>query len=1168
MAAVQRTSPSAENTRSDDIVLPASMQTLLDRYTERTLTQAERATLAKAAPNVRCEALRIFFQMNDAAAAVEYVLRSGSIPASSSQRHSGDSSCNTSNSTVMHSKSATKSTPQSPTASTTAALKAVLKPLSTNAASLSTYKPRADTKIITALSPAVLATDPSPCTDNMTESPAVTPMKQKTLRPPSLSVGGAGPNSGSRPRRMSAARRGESMCTLVTVSSMSDSDDDGDEELSRRDAEEERLLRDEDMPPTVTLRSQELRDTQAAAVMPQTLSQASDSVLKPNTEQANGSSKVLSPVVSAPAERPSRKSDTPTAATTVVAPVAPVSEETLTLLPSPRAQCIEAPAIAPPPSSPLAACGGAAPVQPQVGAAPHQYDLENHEEKARKTVAAKSTLAAAAVTVTTEPTAAANTCLPDPQRSAHDSNTQPNQQQHLVAFSDARAMAVLDSYRMHGAPPLGYRDEVELAYTELSCGHSSASPSCAAPSVASGGWDGVPRSTVDWAAMVASVRGPQIAAPAAAGAKPGTPPKERHSGTAAVTAAREALRTPRGSATTTAAQWKSTAEALETAVPSPRTRRTPRVSQEDVLKRKSGGSGHRNSSATRKQSTLQQQQLPVTPQRASRKKRMPGQSGAPATASPFYSSTHDPKELTSPEKQTQDRCASGSPLKRGVAWDDATGTYITHPNQRRRQLAAAAEAAAAIPRTSSTTVRAAGASALEVPDVLHTHFSHTASAAVVVAATADAEEGGVATTTPRMQLLTRTHTATGAATPSAGTTAAAVSFGRMCSSALHLSSNSVVNPLPLAKEAKKAKTPRAASALARTASMKNSAETLPTSSTNRFLQKRTTLTPRAPVVATPRPHTAIPTAAAAGAPATACAVRNTDYVPHRSGYGAPAAEAGFQRLRSGYQAMQSHDVYREGGEVISLQRQASQYHTATSLSLETLRRIASTVPAIRRAAGEHTCEIQPTGRVHCPSVIRSPRTARMPPKGGGMPTPSQDDAVAGVSSGWMSARGPRSYRSASGYHHPHQHPFSVQSTAYRNSKGSNRMSGTPATGAPCGVFERLTSNYYAVHSSAAALHTQPAAAPSVEFTSPSERHKFVNAAHSARRRHTSAPAGGLGRRSAKGNPYAATREGWLFSDANVTATRREKHYDVEEAPAQVGSAFTRSNTSHYLGLGK
>ncbi|KAK7197300.1 hypothetical protein NESM_000677000 [Novymonas esmeraldas] len=212
---------STQSTDSGVVALPASMQTLLDRYTERTLTVQERLVLAHATPNVRCEALRIFFEKNDAAVALEYVLaNNGASPRS----HGGSARASRSGSTAT-----AVTTPRA------------LQSLSANtiAAAASAVKERIPTATATAaikkLTPGVAAA-PSPVA-----------------------------KLAHRPRRTSAARREESVCTLVTVSSMSSTERDDDEDgagggarrwhASAEAADGESAAAAADMPPTTTRRT-------------------------------------------------------------------------------------------------------------------------------------------------------------------------------------------------------------------------------------------------------------------------------------------------------------------------------------------------------------------------------------------------------------------------------------------------------------------------------------------------------------------------------------------------------------------------------------------------------------------------------------------------------------------------------------------------------------------------------------------------------------------------------------------------------------------------------------------------------------------------------------------------------------------------------------------------
>lgn len=79
---------------TDTPPFPASIQTLVDHYTLRQLSAAEKVALATAPPDLRCEALRIFFDGgSDAVSAVDFLLKNAAVATAppASQRRSPSS---------------------------------------------------------------------------------------------------------------------------------------------------------------------------------------------------------------------------------------------------------------------------------------------------------------------------------------------------------------------------------------------------------------------------------------------------------------------------------------------------------------------------------------------------------------------------------------------------------------------------------------------------------------------------------------------------------------------------------------------------------------------------------------------------------------------------------------------------------------------------------------------------------------------------------------------------------------------------------------------------------------------------------------------------------------------------------------------------------------------
>lgn len=1147
------------------VTLPASMQTLLDRCTEREVTAQERHTLAHASPNVRCEALRIFFEMNDAAAAVEYVLTHGATagsPRSHTSTSGGHRSSRSSSTAVV----AAAATATKKNAAVVAHPRSALQPLSTN----------------------VLSTKPTAATEPRTSAEegwrstvAVVALAQGPTAPSPLA------KAGSRPRRATAAR-GESVCTLVTVSSMSSSSDGDDSDGDDRHRAGDSGIDGEeaDMPPTVTLRTRasHASTSTTASAVPVVPALALDAVLKQRNSHSSCSisSPNLSGATSATAGAAAtvavkcRKSVSPALSIATTTAAAPAHDRAVSpsVMPPPGARRLPSPAEeaptrhgarpqkakkASPPTS-TAAARRASPtpvppvdpakymktVAPAVATAPLGAADDAAEEAPRKTVAAKPahTYTDPARPRDTAATAASAAVAATP---------------HHVAFTDATAMDVLDEYRRHAAAATAAARqgcEVELAYTELSGRHSSPSPSCVPPSCGAG---------TDWAALVAAVRPPPplpahevlaAAATAATGAGRGSGSvgcggAARPSGGGATAEPASAVSSPRTARRTAPAKTPTPAKSA------PRTARPTSAS----------GPGSPRSSSTKAPRTPRVSDMAKPPMAASSTTR--DRNATPAAA-PAHLPPRTPRvsfedgstrrtgsggvsgiARMSPRGSQQSSTGGGaSPDKRGVAWDAATGTYITHPNQLRRQLsrnalvmdapasARATAAAAAGPAASakpaapaaarSVAVCAAGASALETPSTLRYYFSRTAS----TAASADHAATAAANSKPAQGSPAFARTPT--AVVSAGG-AAAAGFGRLCSSAAHLSSGSAAG----APSSGKAAAPAAAKAAAKFPSSGSYAKSEPTARRAAALN-----TPRsargAAAGSSKKPGTA---ARALAPPPVIVPIKPSPRVME------------YQRLRSGF-AMPAANVYCHGGEVIALQRQASHLHAlqqaivaSPDASPNKLHRTATAAAAAGSAVrlerhysmmhggGVEVVEVEaaspPHQRTPPASALRTPRTAR-PLAASHLPPPSRESD----DTSRMSAR---------------RHGGTL-------GDGAGDALG-PVPAAQCGVFERLASNYYAVYSSATALQAVSSPPPVTAWPRTGRRGQ-QSAGH---RRNASAPAAGSrGRRPPPQRAAAAPafRDAWLNPREMDGEAEMEVRQPCGKAPAP--AAFARSNTSRYL----
>ncbi|KAG5503713.1 hypothetical protein JIQ42_05936 [Leishmania sp. Namibia] len=737
------------------VPLPASMQTLLDRYADRRLTSKERLVLAQATPNVRCEALRIFFELNDASAGVEYVLANGGVsPRSHGGTGAGASRCSGSAATATASASGsataaskalqllptnTLTTPRTVAKSHATAASAARRPVTAAAATASTaVKDRARKSTDT--------------------SRAIVTVNRSTARSPAA-------RAGSCSRRSSAARRSDSVCTVVTVSSMS-SEGSGDKDERRPTAmaaREQELQADN--PRTVALRSRVSRDTtETTTTGPVVPALPLDIILRQHGRcrrifESSHSAGVL--------EGQRRAVVSPAISTAASANLQPRGSS-WTAVPgsSPGSRSLT--------TSELSTSATAAALRPAM-AAPPPLPPTDHEDSVsdvelRKTMAAKSMVYYA------NPTATLTAPAPHPKRG------------HNAAFKGAGAMTAPGAHRSGYFPTFGHRQgNDETARTEPLLNDSRPFRASAPQSLVGGGVASV--CGTDWAALVAAARAPQLPifqavaatkSPAAASASPPKSCRLAPGGVPRITPASShgSPRPPAGKAHNR-----------------PKTAGNSESNSAPAAFYNSGraGKAQKPQGALRVPCKAGKRQARASGKRSRRKARHPGK--GTSRSSPIASAS----QLT-----------VASPISRGVAWDDTMGTYITHPNQRRRQMATGCIAAATVlatPRPAASL--SAGASALETPDTLHYYFSRTASLTVT--------SGNVATG-QAPELLTRTPTATAAAHA-----AGSAPLGRLCSSALHLRGGEVVTSapsstavLPLSmdtKRKKRAKVPARASTL-------------------------------------------------------------------------------------------------------------------------------------------------------------------------------------------------------------------------------------------------------------------------------------------------------------------------------------------------------------------
>ncbi|CAJ1022220.1 hypothetical protein Q4I32_002887 [Leishmania shawi] len=1029
-----------ESTDCSSATLPASMQTLLDRYTDRQLTQQERLVLAHATPRVRCEALRIFFEMNDAAAGLEYVLANGG----ASLNSHGDTSAKAS----LSSGAAATASTAVPLVAASKALKSL--PINTLTAT------SAGAKLNTAAA-----------SDAKRPFAASAPNDNTALQDDARKPRGTGrtavPASGSTApslvtstrsclRRTSAARRGESVCTLVTVSSMSSESSDGDNELRPTETPVKEEEVGADMPATVTLRYRGSRSSAVvASAAPIVPALALGTVLKQHDSISRSSPSARV------AHSEYRPSVSPALTTTTVAANAQPRDVSPSVAPPPHTEPFS-PATPKSGITGTAGTQGSAPVTPPP-LPPTRHEGAGDDEEPRKTVAAKLTAYHA------NPTATLAASAPHPQ------------QKHCVGFTDSKARTVLSAYR-RGCTSSTFRhhhEDVRLAYTEPLCNHRSPSSSCTPPPpwLAGGGTTSV--CGTDWAALVAAAPVPPLpVASVVTATKPATgvlgsprtsrrpAPKEVACTTPAPSlrfpssptkALGSQAKTAHGSELGDAAAAGNNSGGAGKTQPPPR---TPRVSFEGK-KPKSGGSGNRS------------------PRRKRR-----SDSGVSKLSPPSPSS----------------KLSGASPVKRGVAWDETTGTYITHPNQRQRQGAAhsvaVAAGAATLTALPSAAPRGVGTSALEIPDKLHYYFARTASSTV---ASGDMAAAQAAKPTP---------------------------FGPLCSSAMHfgrgedatsalsaaaaLLSAKAVKQKKCESEATRSKTPTGVSTWKKSIETKMAAAAL-----------------AAPLMVVP-------------------AVRSPRLAEN-------------QRFRSGC-VPAKYDLCGPSGETIMVQHQGPQYPpqllaaaaAPANVSPKTPPRTASAgkmvqlaaekAPAVRferyysmmSGGGVEVVEVetaQSSAHASCPSAIRTPRSARFPAQQ--QPRGRVGDPVAAMyARGWAA------------------------NPTYQACGAAAQVCAGPVPPAQCSVFERLTSNYYNVYSSATAL--QAVSPPPVAFSPRGDR--------SDRERHQ------LPHRRNLSAPVARTHRGRARCPATLQAVpkgflspRGMRKGEQERTAAPVSSVFARSNAS-------
>ncbi|CBZ25646.1 conserved hypothetical protein [Leishmania mexicana MHOM/GT/2001/U1103] len=848
--------PCRESTDASGVTLPASMQTLLQRYTDRKLTEQERLLLAHATPNVRCEALRIFFEMNDAAAGVEYVLaNSGASPRS----HGGTSA------RASRSGGTTTTTTTASAAAPVLAASKALKSLSTNtlAAAASGAK-----RPLGAWAPTGNAALRDEVRKPTGTGRAVMPASGSTAPSPVA-------KAGSCLHRTRVTRSGESVCTLVTVSSMSSEDSDDDAELrpTKTPAREEGA--EAVMPPTVTLRSRDSRANAgaAAAVLAVPLL-ALDAVLKQHGSTSNSSASSPSAGV-AHSERRSSVSPAMTN-TTIVAVELQARDVSPSVVPPPGCQRLS-PAAPKPSTTATAAAPGSTPVAP-LSLPSTAYEGGDYDEEPRKTVAAKPMECYANHTAThTAP-------VPHPR------------QRYYAGFADSKPTAVRCAHR---------RDCTSPSWTPPSLAGSGAVSVCG----------------TDWAALVAAAPAPQLPTP------PAVVATKREA--AAPVSPREDHRPAPEEATDTTPASGLCSPRLPT-----------KASNDQPRTTRGSGSGDTATAANNSGGAGKTQQPPRTPRVpvADRKREAEGSD----SHSPCNGRHPDTGTPQLPPPPPPSKLGGASPIKRGAAWDETTGMYITHPNQLRRQRAAHSVATAALTARPSAAVCGVSGSALEPPDTLHYHFARTASS------------------TPVSALLTSVPTATAAAHA-----AGLVPLGRLCSSAVHIAGGADSMParswtaaLPSSKDDKKKKRKpetKRAKALTEAPTWKRPIETKKTATA------LATYPAVAPVVASPR-------------------------------------VTGYQRVCS-EDVPVKYDFCGHSGGTLMLQRQASRYPAqmlaaAASGSPRKPHRTASASQTVRSAVpvariercysmmeggGVEVAEVETaplSAHAPCHSTIRTPRSAR------------------------------------------------------------------------------------------------------------------------------------------------------------------------------------------------
>ncbi|KAG5481102.1 hypothetical protein LSCM1_06783 [Leishmania martiniquensis] len=950
------------------VLLPASMQTLLDHYADRQLTSKERLVLAQATPSVRCEALRIFFERNDASAGVEYVLANGE----DSPRSHGGTSAGASRSGGYATTTTSASLPN-------AAASRALKLLFTNTLT---------TPSTVAKSHAAAATAGASVRDKTRKSSsanrAVVPVSRRTARSPAA-------RAGSCSRRTSAALRGESVCTVVTISSMSSVGSGGSHE--RRPAETAAkgpVLRAEN-PAAVAVRS---RSAHGSAGVPASglfvPALPLDTILKRRGSN-NGSFAGAHKADVLHGERP------PFMSPPVIAAAAnsQAQGDSRCAVPPPASRSL--PLTAPDPS---ASASAGAPCTALV--APPPLPAAGHEDfgsdaEQRKAVPAKPTVCYA------NPTAALAAPVPHPK---------PKQN---AATKGARAMTLPSAHQRDPNWTFGHHQgDAEHVCLGQSFNQSGPSRFSMSQSVAGGGVARV--CGTDWAALVAAARAPElpttplVGVPQSPAAVPASPCQSCRQ------ALREAART---SPTVTSGSPRSHAR---------KARKQPKTTDDgepdDVPaadNNSRGGGTAQQSQGTHRGPCRDNKRKARAHSKCSRQKARRSGKCVPQLFLPPPAS----------------HLNGASPIKRGVAWDEATGTYITHPHQQRRQRAAGCITAAAVLSTPRPAMSlGGGASALEVPDTLH-YFARTASFRVA--------SGNVATE-QAPALLTRTPT-----TSAAAHAAASVPLGRLCSSALHLSRVGAATPAPMStaapplpkdtKKKKRVKAPARASTLTKYRRTRKAAAVL-------------------------------------AAPARVAAVAAR-----------PRWERN-QRLCSGFVPVM-YDACGQSRETIALQRPPS------TNGIRMLVDAASESPSTRTFATSAGSAVHPAT-----SAALGARMARCysTMRGGGAQV-AQTEAVQ------LSQHAPRSPASCTPLstrfpvlqqlHELPREPAagmtSARGTAADLAYQAPRRAAPASAGllpaAQCSVFERLTSNYYEVYSSAAALQAAP----------PPSATLFSQGGHSARK---------------------------------------------------------------------